>query len=81
MIDEIEDLASGECRWVGREDIHVYCRNPMREVPSPFGRPAWRRFPEEAVYCVVCPEAGLEYGEWVDAPRAAKRVAKALKAR
>ena len=25
MIDEIESLASGECRWIGRHDVHVYC--------------------------------------------------------
>ena len=78
MIHEIESLASGECRWIGRHDIHVYCHAPMIETMMPWGRMGWQRGP--ASYCVVCLEAGLEYGEWVDAPRAAKRVAKALKA-
>jgi hypothetical protein len=77
MIDEIESLASGECRWIGRHDVHVYCRAPMVETLMPSGRMGWQ--PGPASYCVVCPEAGLEYGEFVDAPRAAKLVAKALK--
>lgn len=24
----IKDMESGECRWVGRPEIHVYCHNP-----------------------------------------------------
>ena len=32
MIDEIESLASGECRWIGRHDIHVYCRAPLHWI-------------------------------------------------
>ena len=64
MIHEIESLASGECRWIGRHDVQVYCRAPLHREPS---------------YCVVCPEAGLEYGDWVDAPRAAKLVEEILK--
>jgi hypothetical protein len=62
---EIESLASGECRWIGRHDIHVYCHAPAKREPA---------------YCVVCPDAGLEHGNWMDAPRAAKLVEKALKA-
>jgi hypothetical protein len=64
MIHEIESLASGECRWIGRQDVHVYCRAPLHCEPS---------------YCVVCPEAGLKYGAWVDASRAAKLVEEILK--
>jgi hypothetical protein len=77
MIDEIESLASGECRWIGRHDVHVYCRAPLVETMMPWGRRGWTRGP--ATYCVVCQEAGLEYGEFVDAPRAAKLVEKILK--
>jgi hypothetical protein len=73
VIDEIESLASGECRWIGRHDVHVYCRAPLVETLG-----GWQ--PGPATYCVVCPDAGLEYGEWVDGPRAAKLVEKALKA-
>lgn len=77
-LDQIESMESGQCRWIGRHDIHVYCHNPMREVAGPHGRPAWRRFPEEARYCVVCPDAGLEYLEdyraWVPAEEAAALV-------
>lgn len=53
---QIEALVSGECRWIGREDIHVYCH-------APAGR--------NAAYCVVCPEAGLDYGTWITAEEAA----------
>ncbi len=73
MIGEIESLASGECRWIGRHDVHVYCRAPMVETLA-----GWQ--PGPATYCVVCPEAGLEHGAWVDGPQAAKRVKEILKA-
>jgi hypothetical protein len=78
MIYEIQSLKSGECRCIGREDIHVYCYAPCVETMMPWGRKGWIRGP--ASYCVVCPEAGLEHGEWVDAPRAAELVEKILKA-
>jgi hypothetical protein len=55
----LERLDSGECRWIGRHDIHVYCHAPAKREPA---------------YCVVCPDAGLEHGNWMDAPRAAKLV-------
>jgi hypothetical protein len=77
MIDEIESLASGECRWIGRHDVQVYCRAPLVGTLMPTGRMGWQ--PGPATYCVVCPEAGLEYGAWVDAPRAAKLVEEILK--
>lgn len=53
-------LESGECRWIGREDIHVYCR-------APAGR--------QALYSVVCPMAGLGPHSWVPAEAAAELVA------
>jgi hypothetical protein len=62
---DLERMDSGECRWIGRHDIHVYCHAPAKREPT---------------YCVVCPDAGLEHGNWMDAPRAAKLVEKALKA-
>ena len=77
MIDEIESIASGECRWIGRHDVQVYCRAPLVGTLMPTGRMGWQ--PGPASYCVVCPEAGLEYGTWVDSPRAAKLVKKILK--
>lgn len=55
-ITQIESLTRGECRWIGREDIHVYCH-------APAGR--------DAAYCIVCPEAGLDYGTWITADEAA----------
>lgn len=56
-------LESGECRWIGREDIHVYCR-------APAGR--------QALYSVVCPMAGLGPHSWVPAEAAALVVEKIL---
>jgi hypothetical protein len=53
---QIASLASGECRWIGRHDVHAYCRAPVGF---------------EAEWCVVCPDAGLEYGNWVTAEEAA----------
>lgn len=64
----IRDIEPGGCFWIGREDIHVYCRNPMAAITGPGGRPGWRRDPEAARYRVVCPDAGLEAGtDWLTA--------------
>lgn len=75
---QIEAMTSGECRWIGRPDVHLYCHNPMREVVGPGGRPAWLRTPGAARYCVVCPDAGLDYRDdyrtWVAADEAAALV-------
>jgi hypothetical protein len=49
-------MSSGECRWIGRHDIHAYCRAPVGF---------------EAHWCIVCPDAGMEYGNWVTAEEAA----------
>lgn len=62
---EIADLDSGECRWIGRHDIHVYCRHPFVETMMPTGRMGWSRQPADARYCVVCDDAGLERGNWL----------------
>lgn len=70
-ITEIEEMTSGQCRWIGRPDIHVYCHHPMVETMMPWGRLGWTRRPEDTRYCVVCPEAGLNYGTWITAVEAA----------
>jgi hypothetical protein len=76
----VHGLASGECRWIGREDIHVYCHSPMVERLMPTGRMGWQ--PGPASYCVVCPDAGLEYIEdydqWVTAREAVRLIESAL---
>jgi hypothetical protein len=76
-------MASGQARWIGRPDIHVYCHNPMRETTIN-GRHCWLRTPTQARYCVVCPDAGLpynpDYGQWVTAEQAATLVEAALRA-
>lgn len=78
-ITQIKSLESGTCAWIGRHDIHVYCHAPMRRRDAGDGRWVWRPSePEEARYCVVCPEAGLAYvrepAEWVTAVEAARLV-------
>ena len=59
----IEDMQSGECRWIGREDIHVYCHAPAGREPR---------------YCVVCPEGGMEHGNWMTADEAGLTVSRIL---
>ena len=27
----MSQMTSGECRWIGREDLHVYCWGPMSQ--------------------------------------------------
>jgi hypothetical protein len=72
----VHGLASGECRWIGREDIHVYCHAPMVERLMPTGRMGWQ--PGPATYSVVCPDAGLEPGTWVTAREAVRLIESAL---
>lgn len=60
---EIDSLESGECRAIGRDDCHVYCRHPFVETIMPTGRTGWRR--------PACPEAGLDYGTWLPLEQAA----------
>lgn len=65
----LADMESGECRWIGRRDIHVYCRAPLRQNAEG----CWQR--SDPQYCVVCPAAGLRHGQWgtADEARAAIR--------
>ena len=63
LLSSVEALATGECRWIGRHDIHVYCMAPAGRVAS---------------YCVVCPDAGLEYGICVPADEACRMIERSL---
>lgn len=58
-LNAILSMDSGECRWIGRHDVHVYCRRPSNVEPT---------------YCVVCPDAGLEYGHWTSSGYAVKTI-------
>jgi hypothetical protein len=60
----LEDTKPGECRWMYRHDIHVYCRHPMI-AERRGGRTYWRRRPEDRRYAVACPEAGLDCEAWM----------------
>lgn len=73
-ISQIKSLESGEARWIGREDIHVYCRHPMRRALMPTGREGWQRLPEDARYMVQCEDAGSLEGVWMTAAEAARLV-------
>lgn len=63
ILNSIRSLSSGECRWIGRHDIHVYCMAPAGRAAS---------------YSVVCPDAGLEYGIWVSAAEACLLIDRSL---
>ena len=52
-------LASGECRWIARTDCHVYCHAPK-------GR--------DAVYSLICPDAGRDEHQWTDAASVAAAI-------
>ncbi len=70
-------LHSGECRWIGRHDVHVYCRRPMvQELIPATGRMGWR--PGPATYSVVCPAEGLRHGDWIGLVEAVQLVEKAV---
>lgn len=43
MLSQIVDMKPGECRWIGREDINVYCWQPCDLVMMPSGRQGWVR--------------------------------------
>ena len=73
---QIASLASGECRWIGREDVHVYCRRPFVQCLMPSGRMGWQ--PGPATYSVVCPSAGLKHGTWVPVCEATDTVSRIL---
>lgn len=48
-------MTSGECRWIGREDVHVYCRSPLNQ-----GR----------TYRVVTADRDYEGQPWIEAEAA-----------
>lgn len=58
-------MESGECRWIGRHDVHVYCRNPLVQ-----DGPRWRR--GVATYKIVTAD---EESPWVGLDDAAAAVA------
>ena len=65
-------MVSGQCKWIGREDIHVYCHAPMVERLMPTGRMGWQ--PGPATYSVVCPDAGLDAETWTTAADVARQI-------
>lgn len=67
----LREMASGECRWIGRHDLHAYCHAPFVRTTRADGRTAWGREPGAARYSIVCPAAGLAYGTWVPLDEAA----------
>lgn len=68
----IEEMTSGECRAIGRPDLHVYCHHPMTPFVREDGRTGYRREGEPR-YCIVCPDEGFEYlpyDQWITATEA-----------
>lgn len=70
----LREMASGECRWVGRESVHVYCVNPMRLQMMPTGREGWRRDAAAARYRVVTEARDYGGQEWMTLEEAAAAV-------
>jgi hypothetical protein len=58
-IRQLLSMVSGECRWIGRYDIHAYRHSPMGYEPQ---------------WCVCCTDAGLKHGNWVDLDTAARQI-------
>jgi hypothetical protein len=73
LVMSLDEMNPGECRWMHRHDIHVYCRHPLRRVRQPDGREAWQRCEEDRRYMVVCGEAGEETG-WLDHDEAVRAI-------
>lgn len=65
-------MVSGQCKWIGREDIHVYCHAPMVERLMPTGRTGWQ--PGPATYSIACPSAGLDAETWTTAADVARQI-------
>lgn len=66
---ELDAMTSGECRWIGRHDLHVYCWAPCDAVQSD-GKTRWiRRQPSFRIDTAA---------EWLDSESAAVAVEKHL---
>jgi len=74
ILKKLSAMASGECCWIERKDIHVYCSNPMVERMMPWGRLGWHRDPEAVRFAVVCPAGGTVGQRWTTATEAAALV-------
>ena len=62
--ESLRSMESGECRWIGREDVHVYCKAPQQMLP---------------LYAVVCPAADRrECRDWMTDSQAAALIEKIL---
>jgi hypothetical protein len=69
----LDELKTGECRWMHRHDLHVYCHHPLRRIRQADGREAWLRCDEDRRYRVVCGQAGEETG-WITHDEAVRAI-------
>ena len=60
---QLQSLAVGECRWIGREDWHVYCHGTQTKA----GYDASAK-----VYKVVTVRRAYEAQDWLTAKEAAR---------
>jgi hypothetical protein len=51
-VAQLLSMSSGECRWIGRHDVHVYCHAPR-------GR--------DARFSVLCSTVGRQTHNWMPA--------------
>lgn len=78
ITESLAQMKSGEARWVGRVDIHVYCWAPCDLVEMPSGRTGWQR--RVPLYKVWDGEGSpWDKTGWVSAAEAAAAVRKELK--
>lgn len=68
-------MKSGESRWIGRTDLHVFCWAPCDPVPMPDGRVAWkRRQPVYKLLTADCPPNVWDSTGWTTAADVARQI-------
>lgn len=70
---QLADMTSGECRWIGDESIHAYCRAPMVECLTPWGTLGWERGPATFLVATADGESG-----WMPLDRAVAAIAERI---
>ena len=72
MLDQLTVMTPGECRWIGRRDIHVYC----------FGtRVDGRYLPDVRLFKIATDECVWNEGGWSTAAEIAAQIKHKLEGR
>lgn len=79
MLSQIVEMKPGECRWIGREDINVYCWQPCDLVTMPSGRQGWmRRVATFKVWTAASSGSPWNADGWVPAAVAVRQIEQLL---